>query len=525
MVRHVFLRQDGFNVDRRVTQGRRRSSVSLPPLRCEHFFKHACFGRVGTGLHILTNDTTHSNSSFFVYDWWAGSPRQPKFGQTKRQVNVLRVSREDIEQYATSSQRNWIRGALLVHVAWPEQNHLGHFSMTTGSMFEYADAVRTCSSDGITSMCAPLMHWTLQPNDKIWAKASWTRALLPSVMHVAFAPLCHTRGSHTGSELLSVRHEMTWPQLHINGQPRGNCATNVYLSVTTEGEKEVLPGIETRLPIQADWAPWRRRIYRDFHISMPTRRNPCHLLITEHKRRALPTERIRALASVAGFQVRVIDLGAISVADQLRAIAQANVIVTREGSHLANLIAAQQTAVLVCVTNCDFDPDIMWLPDSLGMRTAYYRNTDARMVWQKNASDSSTCYALSAKYAAKGPTACISARNVSKMVPAREVRKWRASIASCWSQVAEWKADPLNCDKKPNYFCDVVIFVDEMRFLALLRNVSEQIAGCCTTVHVAGNAGSPGSSYVSRQNFSNTAKGHYMSRTLLQSAWAHSHYE
>ena len=76
-------------VSRGLNGGLRPSSSAL---RRDRFFEHACYGKVGQHVHIITNDTKYrKNSTWKVYDWF-GPTKFPRAGFATRTVNVLRVS-------------------------------------------------------------------------------------------------------------------------------------------------------------------------------------------------------------------------------------------------------------------------------------------------------------------------------------------------------------------------------------------------------------------------------------------------
>ena len=64
----LLIEQDGFLVSRGFNGGLRPSSSAL---WCDRFFEHACYGKVGQHVHIITNDTKYrKNSTWKVYDWF-----------------------------------------------------------------------------------------------------------------------------------------------------------------------------------------------------------------------------------------------------------------------------------------------------------------------------------------------------------------------------------------------------------------------------------------------------------------------
>ena len=128
-------------VSRGFNGGLRPSSSAL---WCDRFFEHACYGKVGQHVHIITNDTKYrKNSTWKVYDWF-GPTKFPRAGFATRTVDVLHVSNKEMEQYARSS--GFLDGSVLTFVNWPEQSHLGHFMMVAGTQFEYADVLQKCHS-------------------------------------------------------------------------------------------------------------------------------------------------------------------------------------------------------------------------------------------------------------------------------------------------------------------------------------------------------------------------------------------
>ena len=343
--------QDGCVVSRGNTGGARDSGAGV---RCAHAFSHACFGMAGRTLQLFTNDTRRANASLRLGDWWGKlPPGQGNAGQGRRALEVRVVSSAKLQ--AMASMRAWDNMAMVVVTNWPEQNHLGHFTMVSGALFEYAEAHLRCLSDNAAApvrepaakrpagVCGSgTTFWTMQPNDRLWKQNSsaWVRQMLPLFMEVAFGKLCDRRG-----EALSVRHKRTFPS--IAAAPA--CTANLYLSaVLPDTDDRGRIGAGTRLLRRADWNDVRRQLAVHMLPHKPTR--SCNLLVAVHDRRTLAVAQVRAAAHKAGFtHVSVLNLGSVPLREQLRAVAGARAIVTREGSHLANLVAAHSDTVLVSV--------------------------------------------------------------------------------------------------------------------------------------------------------------------------------
>jgi len=125
----VLIEQDGFLVSRGFNGGLRPSSSAL---RCDRFFDHACYGKVGQHVYIITNDTKYrNNSTWKVYDWF-GPTKFPRAGFATRTVDVLRVSNKEMEQYASSSS-GFLDGSVLTlstgrqaEPSWPFYDGGGH---------------------------------------------------------------------------------------------------------------------------------------------------------------------------------------------------------------------------------------------------------------------------------------------------------------------------------------------------------------------------------------------------------------
>ena len=375
---------------------------------------------------------------------------------------MLRVSNKQMEQYARSS--GFLDGSVLTFVNWPEQSHLGHFMMVAGTQFEYADVLHKCQSKHALhkpQICNGSVFWSLQPDAAQWSAAAWVWGVLPAVLRAAYGPLCHsnTRG---------FRHITRMPHFKgATGAPSGLCTRRLYVSATDTDEASLAGrAMFTRLPSQSDGKDLRRELYQSFGVQ-PSAREPCNLLFAQHKRRKLKVEAgsVEQLAISLGFRVRSADLGALPLAEQMRAVANASIIVTREGSHMANLIAAQRRTVLVVVNSCGSENDIMWLGETLGLYTAPYHNRDGRLVQQES---------LSKRCVAGGVgIVCANASNLrgkkrKRVLPFEE---------ECRKGLARWRADPRNCSLMPSVFCDVIIQLDPPRFAAILRRAARTV-GC-----------------------------------------------
>ena len=440
----VLHNEDGFVVSRGHTGGTRVTAIT-----CRHTFTHACFGMAPDKktFVLLTNDTRKNSESFLVGDYWAKQDRMT------RQVKVMRVSTVRLQQIGAASQ--WVDGAMIVFTDWNEQNHLGHFTMVAGIPFEYKTAFRTCLADrrDTRGLCGNAsLYWTMQPNDELWEGGSnkltrstasnktWVRKILPHVLGAAFGPLCQ----HAGAEL-RVSHSRRFPKDRFPA-----CAANVHISAwqpTAEVESA-----RTRLPLRSDWKQLRARLESAFNLTS-TPRKECTLLIAQHQRRMVAEHQIRAAAEAAGFtSVKSRYLGTLSIAEQLHSVASARVIISREGSHLANLVAAHSDTVLVPVSNCGVFPDIMWMPYAMGMTILAYRNTDARLL----------------ELAPRG----VYTRPSSRFISAR--------MARCNQSLTYWQInDPANCNLMPDYFCEVRIGFEETRLQALLHHAAA-LVGCST---------------------------------------------
>jgi len=456
----VLIEQDGFLVSRGFNGGLRPSSSAL---RCDRFFDHACYGKVGQHVYIITNDTKYrNNSTWKVYDWF-GPTKLPRAGFATRTVDVLRVSNKEMEQYASSS--GFLDGSVLTFVNWPEQSHLGHFMMVAGTQFEYADVLQKCQSKHALhkQICNGSVFWSLQPNAAHWSTAAWVRGVLPAVLRAGYGPLCHsnTRG---------FRHITNMPHFNgATGAPSGVCTRRLYVSATDTDEATLAgSAMFTRLPSERDGKDLRRELYQSFGVQ-PSAKEPCNLLFAQHKRRKLEVEAgsVEQLAVSLGFRVRSADLGALPLAEQMRAVANASVIVTREGSHMANLIAAQRRTVLVVVNSCGADDDIMWLGETLGLYTAPYHNRDGRLVRQER---------LSERCVAGGVgIVCANASNLG----GKKRKQTFHFNEECGKGLARWRTDPRNCSLMPSVFCDVIIQLDPPRFAAILRRAARTV-GCPT---------------------------------------------
>ena len=360
MSRFQLDQQDGFVVSRGNTGGARDSGAGV---RCAHAFSHACFGMAGQTLQLFTNDTRRANARLRLGDWWGKlPPGQGNAGQGRRALEVRVVSSAKLQ--ALASMRAWDNMAMVVVTNWPEQNHLGHFTMMSGALFEYADARLRCLSDNATGplrepaakraagVCGSgTMFWTMQPDNRLWEQHSsaWVRQMLPLFMEAAFGKLCDRRG-----EALSVRHKRTFPSLAAAPA----CTANLYLSaVLPDTDDRGRIGAKTRLFRRADWNDVRRQLAVHMLPHEPTR--GCNLLVAVHDRRKLAVAQVRAAAHKAGFaDVSVLNFGSVPLREQLRAVAGARAIVTREGSHLANLVAAHSDTILVSVARFASPPQL-----------------------------------------------------------------------------------------------------------------------------------------------------------------------
>ena len=137
----LLIEQDGFLVSRGFNGGLRPSSSAL---WCDRFFEHACYGKVGQHVHIITNDTKYrKNSTWKVYDCWFGEISSRRLRDANCEC-AARLKQGDgavrQQQRLFGRQRTHLCQLARAEPSWPFYDGGGH------AVFEYADVLQKCHS-------------------------------------------------------------------------------------------------------------------------------------------------------------------------------------------------------------------------------------------------------------------------------------------------------------------------------------------------------------------------------------------
>ena len=134
-------------------------------------------------------------------------------------------------------------------------SHLGHFMVSVGALFEYAEAAAQCAPRmSATTICDLVLLWP-----RANARGLWPSYVLPAAMSAAFGSIC-THGRPTVTQVQTATPE------------RPLCASKgLYISAK-------LVGVGTDAhPLARDFAAWRRALFPAhaiFEMKMPSHPPP-----------------------------------------------------------------------------------------------------------------------------------------------------------------------------------------------------------------------------------------------------------
>lgn len=329
---------------------------SNEPDLCGKFFSSMCYDSVGQV--VFTNDTRHVNQNILLP---SGSLA----------VKVLPTHELQALANAHNGTHPWLSAFHLIS-SWratggAELEHLGHFSVAIGSAFHYRRLLATCGVNG--NVCGPgqlLLDKGSDDKDRAWRHGnSWSKAMLPHFMAAAYGGLC-------------PRKVQPWTSVGIT-DAGFICANNAFIS----NDFVDVYGIESdydklRTTLQTD------EILPDHDANF---KKPNVLIFERGGGRAILNgpDLVERTVQVVGHaeRVTVIHMDAFShlpLTEQLSMVANHSIYVSREGSHMANFVAAQKGASWIEINVAGVHAGISRLADVIGMPHFNYLETSFKRI-------------------------------------------------------------------------------------------------------------------------------------------------
>ena len=234
-------------------QARARSSkLAAAANLCSLWFQHACYhlgaenatGGRSLAHWVLTSDEAQQSRRLIVPDGWS-------IGRTKRERPLV-VRQVPHRMLQVMSQGVWVPSLLHILSSRINQDHIGHFVVIVGALFDYGRAAKGCRpTDDYADICDALLLWRMTKdgmlrNVTLQGYPSWGYHALPSAAEAAFGQLC--QDWERGSGLINVTRQQ-------ESGPRNICTRNLHISAWRHDHYPRTSDIRRWRQTLLPWAP------------------------------------------------------------------------------------------------------------------------------------------------------------------------------------------------------------------------------------------------------------------------------